>query len=79
MIDGLQVAASFNGGGVSTFIYDVANADEMQVSVSGASGRSGERRAPGQPRAADRAATGSRVAPSTAARATGPSGDNLND
>jgi len=38
MIDGLNVAASFNGGGVSTFIYDVANAEEMQVSVSGALG-----------------------------------------
>src|SRR5436190_105543 len=38
MIDGLNVAASFNGGGVSTFIYDIANAAEMQVSVSGALG-----------------------------------------
>ncbi len=38
MIDGLNVAASFNGGGVSTFIYDIANADEMQVSVSGSLG-----------------------------------------
>src|SRR5204863_9484202 len=38
MIDGLNVAASFNGGGVSTFIYDITNAEEMQVSVSGALG-----------------------------------------
>src|SRR5260221_4295141 len=38
MIDGLNVAASFNGGGVSTFIYDIGNADEMQVSVSGTLG-----------------------------------------
>jgi hypothetical protein len=38
MIDGLPVAASFNGGGVSTFIYDTPNADEMQVLVSGALG-----------------------------------------
>jgi hypothetical protein len=38
MIDGLNVAASFNGGGVSTFIYDTANAAEMQVLVSGALG-----------------------------------------
>ena len=37
-IDGLPVAASFNGGGVSTFIYDVAHADEMQVLVSGGLG-----------------------------------------
>jgi hypothetical protein len=35
MIDSLSVAASLNGGGVSTFTYDVANAQEMQVSVSG--------------------------------------------
>jgi hypothetical protein len=35
MIDGLPVAASFNGGGVSTFIYDTPNAEEMQVVVSG--------------------------------------------
>ncbi len=39
MIDGLPVAASFNGGGVSTFIYDTPNADEMQVLVSGALGK----------------------------------------
>ena len=32
------MAASFNGGGVSTFIYDVANAQEMQVLVSGGLG-----------------------------------------
>jgi Carboxypeptidase regulatory-like domain len=38
MIDGLNVAASFNGGGVSTFTYDVANTQEMQVLVSGALG-----------------------------------------
>ncbi len=38
MIDGLNVAASFNGGGVSTFIYDVANTEEMQVLVSGSLG-----------------------------------------
>lgn len=38
MIDGLNVAASFNGGGVSTFIYDVANTEEMQISVSGSMG-----------------------------------------
>src|SRR5262252_3615668 len=38
MIDGLPVAASFNGGGVSTFIYDTPNAEELQVLVSGALG-----------------------------------------
>jgi hypothetical protein len=38
LIDGMPVAASFNGGGVSTFIYDVANATEMQVLVSGGLG-----------------------------------------
>ena len=37
-IDGMPVAASFNGGGVSTFTYDVANAAEMQVLVSGGLG-----------------------------------------
>ena len=37
-IDGLPVAASFNGGGVSTFTYDIANAEEMQVLVSGGLG-----------------------------------------
>jgi hypothetical protein len=40
MIDGMPVAASFSGGGVSTFIYDVANATEMQVLVSGGLGES---------------------------------------
>jgi hypothetical protein len=38
LINGLPVAASFNGGGVSTFIYDVANTEEMQVLVSGGLG-----------------------------------------
>ena len=38
MINGMTVAASFNGGGVSTFIYDVANTEEMQVLVSGGLG-----------------------------------------
>ena len=37
-IDGMPVAASFNGGGVSTFTYDIANAVEMQVLVSGGLG-----------------------------------------
>ena len=40
LIDGMPVAASFNGGGVSTFIYDVGNAQEMQVLVSGGLGES---------------------------------------
>jgi hypothetical protein len=38
LINGMPVAASFNGGGVSTFIYDVANTEEMQVLVSGGLG-----------------------------------------
>jgi hypothetical protein len=38
LINGMSVAASFNGGGVSTFIYDVANTEEMQVLVSGGLG-----------------------------------------
>ena len=40
LIDGLPVAASFNGGGVSTFIYDIVNTEEMQVLVSGGLGES---------------------------------------
>ena len=49
LINGLPVAASFNGGGVSTFIYDVANTDEMQVLVSGGLGESRSGRAERQP------------------------------
>src|SRR5687767_1469137 len=37
-IDGLTVAAAFNGGGVSSFTYDVTNVEEMQVLVSGGLG-----------------------------------------
>ena len=37
-IDGLTVAAAFNGGGVSSFTYDVINVEEMQVLVSGGLG-----------------------------------------
>jgi Carboxypeptidase regulatory-like domain len=34
-VDGLNVGAAFNGGGVSGNAYDVANAQEMQISISG--------------------------------------------
>jgi hypothetical protein len=37
-IDGLTVAAAFNGGGVSSFTYDVTNVEEMQIMVSGGLG-----------------------------------------
>ncbi|HXH25823.1 MAG TPA: carboxypeptidase regulatory-like domain-containing protein [Vicinamibacterales bacterium] len=39
-IDGLDVGAAFNGGGVSGFAYDTANAEEVQVVVSGGLGES---------------------------------------
>jgi hypothetical protein len=32
LINGMPVAAQFNGGGVSTFIYDVANTEECRCS-----------------------------------------------
>ena len=38
MTNGLTVAAPFGGGGVSDVTYDTANADEMQVLVSGGLG-----------------------------------------
>jgi len=37
-IDGLNVGAAFNGGGVSGNAYDIANAQEMQISISGGLG-----------------------------------------
>jgi hypothetical protein len=40
MIDGLNTAAAFGGGGVSTLTYDVTNVQEMQVLVSGGLGES---------------------------------------
>jgi Carboxypeptidase regulatory-like domain len=40
MVDGLNTAAAFNGGGVSTLTYDVSNAQEMQVLLSGGLGES---------------------------------------
>lgn len=39
-IDGLDVGAAFNGGGVSGFAYDTSNAEELQVTVSGGLGES---------------------------------------
>jgi hypothetical protein len=39
-IDGLNVGAAFNGGGVSGFQYDTSNAEELQVTVSGGLGES---------------------------------------
>ena len=77
MIDGLPVAASFNGGGVSTFIYDVANTEEMQVLVSGGLGEA-ETGGPRSTSCRNRVATRSTVRASTAARAVA-SGDNLDD
>jgi Carboxypeptidase regulatory-like domain len=38
MTNGLAVAAPFGGGGVSDVTYDTANADEMQVLISGGLG-----------------------------------------
>jgi hypothetical protein len=40
MTNGLTVAAPFGGGGVSDVTYDTANAEEMQVLVSGGLGES---------------------------------------
>src|SRR5262249_4197371 len=40
MIDGLNTAAAFSGGGVSTLTYDVSNAQEMQIVLSGGLGES---------------------------------------
>jgi hypothetical protein len=37
-IDGLNVGSAFNGGGVSSFAYDTANVDEIQIQVSGGLG-----------------------------------------
>jgi hypothetical protein len=39
-VDGMTAAASFNGGGVSGFGYDIANAAEMQVTLTGGLGES---------------------------------------
>ncbi len=37
-INGMTVAAAFNGGGVSSYIYDSVNADEVSVVVNGGLG-----------------------------------------
>jgi hypothetical protein len=37
-VDGLSVGAAFNGGGVSGNAYDTANAQELQVAISGSLG-----------------------------------------
>src|SRR5688500_4183612 len=37
-IDGMNVGSAFNGGGVSSFAYDTANVDEIQIAVSGGLG-----------------------------------------
>src|SRR6185436_2648696 len=40
MTNGLTVAAPFGGGGVSDVTYDIANAEELQVLISGGLGES---------------------------------------
>jgi hypothetical protein len=37
-VNGLTVAAAFNGGGVSSYILDTVNADETSVTSSGGLG-----------------------------------------
>src|SRR5688572_29162052 len=37
-IDGMNVGSAFNGGGASSFAYDTANVDEIQITVSGGLG-----------------------------------------
>jgi hypothetical protein len=37
-IDGMNVGSAFNGGGVSSYGYDTANAEEVQVTVTGGLG-----------------------------------------
>src|SRR5215471_15982031 len=39
-IDGMTVGSPFNGGGVSNYAYDMNNAQEVQVSISGGLGES---------------------------------------
>ena len=39
-VNGMTVAAAFNGGGVSSYILDTVNADEVSVTVSGGMGES---------------------------------------
>jgi hypothetical protein len=39
-VNGMTVAAAFNGGGVSSYILDTVNADETSVTVSGGMGES---------------------------------------
>ncbi len=39
-VNGLTVAAAFNGGGVSSYILDSVNSDEVSVTVSGGMGES---------------------------------------
>src|SRR5687767_8269673 len=39
-VNGLTVAAAFNGGGVSSYILDTVNSDEVSVAVSGGMGES---------------------------------------
>jgi Carboxypeptidase regulatory-like domain len=40
MINGMTVAAAFNGGGVSSLVYDTTNVEEVSVLVSGGLGES---------------------------------------
>jgi hypothetical protein len=37
-IDGMNVGSAFNGGGVSSFGYDTANAEEVQITITGGLG-----------------------------------------
>jgi hypothetical protein len=39
-VNGMTVAAAFNGGGVSSYILDTVNSDEVSVTVSGGMGES---------------------------------------
>ena len=52
-INGMVVAASFNGGGVSSLAYDANNVEEVSVVVAGGMGDTDVGRAGDESRAAD--------------------------
>ena len=78
-INGMAVAAAFNGGGVSSLTYDTNNVEEVSVVVSGGLGETRHGRAGDEPRAAVGRQQVRRTGRSSTRPASWSRGDNLDD
>ena len=79
MVDGLSVGAALNGGGVSLYVPDTTNSQEMTMNLSGGLGEAETGGRGGQHHSAARAATCSAAPPSPACAGNWSQSNNIDD